>query len=61
MCPAAVETVSVEVEKVEAGLKVALEPTGSGEKALEQAAKHCPVHQSLHPDVKIPVEFSWGG
>ena len=29
-------------------------------KALEQAAKHCPVHQSLHPDVKIPVEFRWG-
>ncbi len=29
-------------------------------KALEQAAKHCPVHQSLHPEVKIPVEFNWG-
>jgi len=28
-------------------------------RALEQAAKHCPVHQSLHPDVKIPVEFVW--
>ncbi len=29
-------------------------------RALEQAAKSCPVHRSLHPDVKIPVEFSWG-
>ena len=27
---------------------------------LEHAAKHCPVLESLHPDVKIPVEFVWG-
>jgi putative redox protein len=24
---------------------------------LEAAAKHCPVHQSLHPDVEAPIEF----
>ena len=24
---------------------------------LENAAMHCPVHQSLHPDVAMPVEF----
>ena len=24
---------------------------------LEAAAKHCPVHQSLHPEIEIPVEF----
>jgi uncharacterized OsmC-like protein len=24
---------------------------------VEAAARHCPVHQSLHPEIQIPVEF----
>ncbi len=27
---------------------------------LEKAAMTCPVHQSLHPDVQMPIEFRWG-
>ncbi|HEV2646782.1 MAG TPA: OsmC family protein [Acidobacteriaceae bacterium] len=27
---------------------------------LERAALTCPVHKSLHPDVQIPIEFTWG-
>lgn len=26
---------------------------------LEHAAHHCPVHQSLHPEVEKPVAFQW--
>ena len=26
---------------------------------LESAARHCPVHQSLHPDIDSPIEFVW--
>jgi putative redox protein len=27
---------------------------------LERAAQTCPVFRSLHPDIEVPVEFSWG-
>lgn len=26
---------------------------------LENAARHCPVHQSLHPDIAMPIEFRY--
>lgn len=28
-------------------------------RALEKAALQCPVHQSLHPEVQLPVRFVW--
>jgi putative redox protein len=28
---------------------------------LERAAHTCPVHKSLHPDIQIPMEITWGG
>lgn len=26
---------------------------------LESAANHCPVHQSLHPEINAPIEFNY--
>ena len=28
-------------------------------KRIETAAGHCPVHQSIHPDIDAPIEFRW--
>jgi len=27
---------------------------------LEKAAHTCPVHKSMHPNVRMPIEFVWG-
>ena len=29
------------------------------QKRLERAAVTCPVHKSLHPDMRLPIEFEW--
>lgn len=28
-------------------------------KKIETAAGHCPVHQSIHPEIDAPIEFRW--
>jgi putative redox protein len=45
-------------------LRVVIAVTATGlndaqKQKLEQAALTCPVHQSLHTDIKLPIEFQW--
>ena len=40
-------------------ITVPLPPEHPLRSALELAAHQCPVHQSLHPDVALPIEFRW--
>lgn len=34
--------------------------SAENQQKLERAAHTCPVHKSLHPDIEIPIEFTWG-
>lgn len=62
-------TVSVEKEMVKAPVRrigklsvqinVPMYVSDEHKKKLEHAAMTCPVHQSLHPDIALPVEFNW--
>ncbi len=48
------------IARLTAEIRVPLPPDHPHREALERAALTCPVHQSLHPDVEKPVNFTWG-
>lgn len=48
------------IGKITVRIRSGLSPNQQVREKLEKAALHCPVHQSLHPDVKIEVDFVWG-
>lgn len=47
------------IAKLAIVIRVPLPPDHPQRPLLEQAALTCPVHQSLHPEIHVPVEFIW--
>lgn len=47
------------IGKIEAHFKIPAKLEERERKMLERAAMTCPVHESLHPDVKQDIHFNW--
>ena len=47
------------ISKLAVTIEMPLPANHPERKVLENAALCCPVHQSLHPDIEVPVEWSW--
>ncbi len=41
-------------------IRSSLNPDAQIREKLEKAALECPVHHSLHPDIKLEIDFVWG-
>jgi putative redox protein len=48
------------IQKLAVKIHVPHHLTPDHRQRLERAAYTCPVHKSMHPDVQMPIEFSWG-
>lgn len=48
------------IQRLTVRIHVPHAPSPVDREKLERAAHACPVHKSLHPDVQIPIEFTWG-
>jgi putative redox protein len=47
------------IGKLAVEIRVPVAKSHPHREALERAALSCPVHQSVHPDIEMPVEFVW--
>ncbi len=47
------------IEKIEVNVFFPENYTDKVKKILEHTARHCPVHNSLHPDIETPIRFHY--
>ena len=47
------------ISKLGVRIEVPLAADHPDRKLLENAALTCPVHQSLHPDIEVPIDWCW--
>ena len=47
------------IAKLSVKIEMPLSEDHSERKLLENAALSCPVHQSLHSDIEVPIEWCW--
>jgi putative redox protein len=50
---------SRKIGKLSVAIHIPLKLADAEKQKLEHAAHACPVHKSLHPDIQIPITFSW--
>ncbi len=48
------------IGKIIVRIRSSLSPNGAVREKLEHAALNCPVKHSLHPDIKLEIDFIWG-
>ena len=48
------------IKRITVKVHIPHRPTTAQMKELEAAAYTCPVHKSMHPDVEMPIEITWG-
>jgi len=49
------------ISKLEVKIEIPQSSDHPARKVLEAAALTCPVHQSIHPDIEVPIEWAWIG
>lgn len=54
-----VQTPVRKIARLSVTFRIPLSPTPEQRQTLEQAARSCPVRQSIHPDIQVPVTFNW--